>query len=200
MENVIVNTFANHRSLLDRTEKALGDTIILAADRISKAIAEGGKVLIAGNGGSAADAQHISAELVGRFSRERRGFPVIALTCDTSILTALSNDYGFDHVFRRQVEALACPGDIVLLISTSGNSANLSLAAEEALRRGAVLIALLGKGGGELGKIVDSSRNSVNLVVPSDETPRIQEMHCILYHIICDLVEESLMASDGGEK
>lgn len=163
--------------------------IVTAVQLIIEAYQKGGKVLLMGNGGSAADAQHIAAELVGRFKKERRALPAIALTTDTSILTAIGNDYGFDEILRRQVEALAQPDDVVIGISTSGNSLNILLAIEKAKEIGAKTIGLSGKGGGKL-----SQSALLCLVVPSDDTPRIQEAHITIGHIICDLVEESLLS------
>lgn len=147
----------------------------------------GKKVLICGNGGSAADAQHIAAELTGRFKLDRRALPAIALTTDTSALTSISNDYGFDDVFRRQLEGLANDGDVVIGISTSGKSPNILRVFDEAKLRGALSIALLGKGGGECRQNAD-----ISIVVPSDDTPRIQETHILIGHIICELVEKEL--------
>ncbi|MEW6096197.1 MAG: D-sedoheptulose 7-phosphate isomerase [bacterium] len=158
--------------------------IVSVAQLIIEAYQKGGKVLIMGNGGSAADAQHIAAELVGRFKKERKALPAIALTTDTSILTAIGNDYGFDEIFRRQVEALAQPNDVVIGISTSGNSHNVLLAIEKANEIGAKTIGLSGKGGGKLAQSA-----LLCLVIPSDDTPRIQEAHITIGHIICDLVE-----------
>jgi D-sedoheptulose 7-phosphate isomerase len=146
-----------------------------------------------GNGGSAADAQHFAAEMVGRFLMERKALPAIALTTDTSILTAVGNDYGFDEIFTRQVEALANPGDILIGISTSGNSLNVKRALEAGKHIGVKTIGLLGRNGGEIGPIVDS-----NLTVPSFETPRIQEAHLIIIHILCDLIEKGLFGAKSG--
>lgn len=143
-----------------------------------------GKILICGNGGSAADAQHFSAEIVGRYKKERKAMPAIALTTDSSILTAVGNDYGFEQIFARQVEALAKKGDALVIISTSGNSKNLVMAAKKAKEKGAYVFGLLGKKGGEVKKLCD-----FEITVPSDNTPRIQEMHCMIIHIICELVE-----------
>lgn len=196
---LIETAFDSHRDALEKTWVELSGSLVQAAAMIHESITSGGKILIAGNGGSAADAQHMAAEIVGRFSRERPGFPAIALTCDTSILTAVTNDYGFDHVFRRQVEALGRKGDTLILLSTSGNSDNLILAAEEAARRGMRLLCLLGKGGGELGMLVDETEGALSLVVPSAHTPRIQEMHSLVYHILCDLVEERLASEASAE-
>ncbi len=164
--------------------KSLAPAIARAAGMMIGCLRSGGKILICGNGGSAADSQHIAAELVGRFKRERKGLAAVALTTDTSILTALANDYSFDGVFRRQVEALGRPGDLLLLLSTSGNSPNLLLAAREAKAAGLGTCALLGKDGGKLAGEVDLA-----LVVPSSDTARIQEGQALIYHILCDLVE-----------
>ncbi len=155
----------------------------------------GGKLLICGNGGSAADSQHLAAELVGRFQAERPGWAAIALTVDTSTLTAVANDYGFDRVFARQVEALGRPGDVLLVISTSGESANCLEAVTTAGRRGLRTHGLLGKGGGRLRGLVDSA-----LVVPSDHTPRIQELHGLVIHALCAALESACLgpgALDG---
>lgn len=151
------------------------------------ALTTGKKILVMGNGGSAADAQHMAAEFVGRFLLERKGLPAIALTTDTSILTAVGNDYGFDEIFKRQVEALAQPGDVVIGISTSGHSNNVFHALTAANEIGCRTIGLLGRDGGNIAGIVD-----VDLTVPVQETPRIQEAHLTIIHILCDLVERNL--------
>jgi D-sedoheptulose 7-phosphate isomerase len=159
-----------------------------------RALRQGHKLIVFGNGGSAADSQHIAAELVGRYVRERRGLPAIALTTDTSILTSVGNDYGFDHIFERQVEALAVPGDVVLGISTSGNSPNVKRGLLRARAvSGVVTAAFLGKTGGEIKSIVDHA-----IVIPSDDTARIQECHITLGHILCELVEQHLVAEEGS--
>ncbi|MBT4668761.1 MAG: D-sedoheptulose 7-phosphate isomerase, partial [Candidatus Ruthia sp.] len=145
----------------------------------------GGKILIFGNGGSAADAQHIAAELVGRYKVERKGLPAIALTTDTSALTSIGNDYGYNHVFDRQVEALANKGDIVIGISTGGSSGNVISGLRTAKEFGCKLIGFSGRGGGEMNTLCD-----VNLVVPAQDTPRIQEMHIVIGHTICHLIDE----------
>lgn len=154
------------------------------ANEMSRSILRGNKVLWCGNGGSAADCQHLAAELVGRFRRERRGLPSIALTTDTSILTAVANDYGFEEIFRRQVEALCLKGDVVVGISTSGNSKNVCAALEAARQIGAFTVAFTGASGGNLARIAE-----VVLRVPSTETARIQEGHSLCGHILCDWVE-----------
>jgi len=156
-------------------------------EKITECLERGNKILICGNGGSAADSQHFAAELVGRFKLERKGLPAIALTTDTSILTAIGNDYGFDHIFERQIEALGKEGDILVGISTSGNSENVIRAVKKAKDMGVYTIGLLGKDGGKLKDLVDLS-----LIVPSNSTPRIQECHVLIYHIVCEEVERRL--------
>ena len=145
------------------------------------------KILIAGNGGSAAMSSHIAAEFVGRYKIERKGLPCIALTTDTAILTAWANDYSYDGVFERQLEALANPGDIFIALSTSGNSINLIKAVEFSKKHGIDVIGLLGKDGGKL-----KNTSTIEIIVPSDNTPRIQESHLMILHIICELVDKEL--------
>lgn len=156
---------------------------------IAAALQEGRKVLIMGNGGSAADAQHFAAELVGRFLLERRALPAIALTTDTSVLTAVGNDYGFDEIFKRQVEALASAGDVVLGISTSGNSNNVFHALTAANAAGCRTIGLLGRDGGNIAGVVDLA-----VTVAVKQTPLVQAAHGAIIHVICDLVERELFA------
>jgi len=151
-----------------------------------EALKKNGKVLICGNGGSASDSQHIAAEFVGRFQKERRGLPAIALTTNTSTLTALANDYGYEVVFSRQVEALGQKNDVLIGISTSGKARNVSSAIKQAKKMGLKTIALTGGDGGELAKLAD-----VALLVPSNVTARIQEAHITIAHIICELVEDA---------
>jgi len=176
-----------HIDVVNTVGEELAEPIAECVGLLASALKKGHKVLIMGNGGSAADAQHLAAELVGRFLMERKALPAIALTTDTSILTAIGNDYGFDEVFKRQVEALACPGDILIGISTSGNSSNVMRALEAGREIGAITIGLLGRDGGEIGKLVDLA-----LTVPAFETPRIQEAQLFVIHILCDLVEKTL--------
>lgn len=159
------------------------------AARMAEAVRSGAKVLWFGNGGSAADSQHLAAEFVGRFRRERQGLASIALTTDTSILTSIGNDYGYEHVFRRQVEALCRPGDVAVGISTSGNSKNVCLALEAARALGAFTVALTGQGGGAMAGIADAT-----LCVASKDTARIQEAHILCGHILCDLVDMAACA------
>ncbi len=162
------------------------DDLLKSISIIKESLQKGNKLLICGNGGSAADAQHFAAEIVGRFKLERKGFPAIALTTDTSVLTSIGNDYGFDKIFERQVEALGKSGDILFGISTSGNSTNVINAVNKAKEMGIYTIGLLGKGGGELKKLVDLA-----LTVDSDNTARIQECHLTIYHVICEEIEKN---------
>ena len=166
-----------------------GPAIVSAALVIEECLRAGGKLLFCGNGGSAADSQHLVAEFVGRFMLERRALPAIALTANTSILTAIGNDYSFDQVFARQVEAFGRPGDVVVGISTSGNSPNVIAAMKQATELGLKTIGLTGRDGGALAKCVD-----IPLLVPSTSTARIQECHLAIGHVICELVETSLFA------
>ncbi len=168
------------------TEEDIG-TIAEIADTMVEALRRGRKVIWMGNGGSAADAQHLAAELVSKFYMERGGLPSLALHCNTSVVTAVGNDYGFDHVFERQVEALAKEGDVVVGISTSGNSPNVLQAIERARDRGCITVGMTGMSGGVLFGAVD-----LCLRAPSDDTPRIQEVHITAGHIICELVESAM--------
>ncbi len=164
------------------------------ARSMADVLRRGGKLLFCGNGGSAADAQHLAAEFVNRFQQDRRALAAIALTTDTSVLTSIGNDLGFEQVFSRQVEALARPGDLLVALSTSGNSPNVLRAVEAARRLGLATIGFAGGDGGALAANVDEA-----FVVPSRETPRIQETHITLGHALCALVEELLAAEAGGE-
>lgn len=159
------------------------------AHRVMATFKDGGKLLVCGNGGSAADAQHLAGELVGRFLTERHALPCIALTTDSSIITAVGNDYGFERIFSRQVEALACPGDCLLVISTSGNSPNIIAAIAEARTRKCTILTLGGKDGGAMTPMAD-----VAIVVPSNDTPRIQEGHSLIIHTLCALIDEMIAA------
>lgn len=158
--------------------------IVEVANVLRATLARGGKILIMGNGGSAADSQHIAAEIVGRYKKERRGWPAIALTTDTSILTSVGNDYGYDYIFARQIEALCRPEDSVIGITTSGNSKNIVNAIVEANSIGATTIGLTGGTGGQL---LDLCK--YNLVMPSSDTPRIQEAHIFVGHSLCGMLE-----------
>ncbi|MHC4788041.1 MAG: D-sedoheptulose-7-phosphate isomerase [Planctomycetota bacterium] len=182
-EAILREAAAVHEALLP-----LSPAIEEVARRIADTLAGGGALYVMGNGGSAADSQHLAGELVGRFLIEgRRPLPCCALSTDTSVLTSLANDYGIEEVFARQVAAFVREGDAVIGISTSGESANVLAAVEEARRRGALTIALTGRGGGAL-----ADRCDLAVVVPADETPRIQEAHGTIIHIWCELVEGAL--------
>jgi D-sedoheptulose 7-phosphate isomerase len=177
------NAIAEHQIMFEK----LGDLIpqiSQVAEELKACLKHGGKILLMGNGGSAADSQHIAAEIVGRFKKERRGLAAIALTTDTSIITSVGNDYGYDYIFARQIEALCRPEDVVIGITTSGNSKNIVAAIEEANRLGATTIGLTGGNGGKLTAIC-----KFNLVMPSSETARVQEAHIFVGHSLCDLLE-----------
>jgi D-sedoheptulose 7-phosphate isomerase len=176
-----------HREVYERTVATLVPVIERMAEAVTSCLRAGGKILVFGNGGSAADAQHIASELTGRYVADRRGFAAIALTTDTSALTAISNDYGFEHVFRRQVEALARKGDVAIAISTSGNSPNIVRAIEQARMMGCTTIGLTGRDGGAMKELCD-----IAVIVPADDTARIQEMHILIAHALCNHVERTL--------
>src|SRR6266851_2545538 len=190
VRTVIEASIATKQSMLGNRE--LISTAAKVSEILVHALKQGNKVLIFGNGGSAADAQHIAAELVGRFAFDRPALPALALSVNSSCVTAIGNDYGFDRVFSRQLEALARPGDIAIGISTSGNSANVLRAMSTAKEIGLKTIALTGNSGGKL-------RNNVDycICVPSDETPRIQECHILIGHIISELVEREIFHEEG---
>src|SRR6185369_13668687 len=193
METMIKAQLADHRAVIQLMENSLTGTVSDMVEAIIKALASGKKLLIMGNGGSAADAQHFAAEIIGRFKLERPALPAIALTTDSSILTAIGNDYGFDHVFTRQVEGLATSGDVVIGISTSGNSPNVLAALVKAKELGCGTMALLGRDGGSIKGSVD-----IPAIIPSHDTPRIQEGHITIIHIVCDLVERQLFGSQAN--
>jgi len=169
--------------------KAIADT----ATACVEAYRRGNKTLLAGNGGSAADAQHIAAELVGRYGFDRPSIPSLALTTDTSNLTAIGNDYGYDKVFSRQLEGMGVKGDIFFGISTSGNSVNVINAFESAKAKGIMTVALVGRDGGKMAQMAD-----IAIIVPSDATPRIQESHILIGHILCDVIEKELFGDGVG--
>lgn len=177
--------FAAHDQAIADTRDRVLDDIVRLGSLLARAVKNGNCVFFMGNGGSAADSQHLAAEFVGRFQKERRGFPAVALTTDTSILTAVGNDYGFETVFARQVEALAKDGDVVVGLSTSGNSANVIKALQAAKAVGAVAVGLTGRSGGRMAEICD-----LCVRVPADVTARIQEAHILIGHIACELVDE----------
>jgi D-sedoheptulose 7-phosphate isomerase len=183
MKDIIQNEFNEHIKTANLLHK-LTDEIACSAQLCIDCLKSGGKILIFGNGGSAADAQHIAAELVGRYKTNRKGLPAIALTTDSSVLTSIANDFSYDLVFERQVEALANKGDVVIGISTSGSSANVIKALKLASKLKCKTIGFSGQNGGLMSKICD-----INIVSPSKDTPRIQEMHIIICHTICHLID-----------
>jgi D-sedoheptulose 7-phosphate isomerase len=175
----------DHHQLIQKVMDTLTADIEAACQMMTETISRGNKVLIAGNGGSAADAQHIAAELTGRFVKDRKGLPGIALTTDTSALTSIANDYGYEYVFSRQVEALAQPGDLFIGISTSGNSQGILNAFTAAKNSNCKTLGLSGRDGGKMNELSD-----LNIVVPSPVTARIQEMHILIGHILCKAVDD----------
>ncbi len=182
----IAEIYESHARVLEAT-RAMMDRVQEATDLVVESLRAGGTFLIAGNGGSAADAQHIAGEFVGRFLKERKALPCIALNTNSTIITAIGNDYSYDRVFSRQVEAFGKSGDVLLAITTSGNSGNIIEAARVAKSMGIKVVGLTGQGGGKLAPECD-----LLLDVPSTETPRVQEMHIMLAHILCELAEIEL--------
>lgn len=180
----ILESIGEHQDVVEGL-KTLENEIYMFSKKINMTLASSHKILLMGNGGSAADCQHIAAEIVGRYKKERKGLAAIALTTDTSILTSVGNDYSFEYIFARQIEALGVKGDLVTAISTSGNSKNIIKALEKAGEIGCDTVGLLGRGGGKI-------KNLVNLpiIVPSDNTPRIQESHILIGHIVCELTDD----------
>jgi len=192
MSELIKNTL---QASCDVKQKVINDDSLLATissviDVCVRALKDGNKILLAGNGGSASDSQHIAAELVGRFEKDRKGLPAIALTTNSSQLTAIANDYGYDNVFQRQVQALARSGDVFFGLSTSGNSKNVVSAVEQCKEMGVITVSMTGESGGKLKTISDYCIN-----VPSDNTARIQEVHITIGHIICKAIEDALSSS-----
>ena len=171
--------------------EALTRPVCDAAQILLNCITSGGKVLACGNGGSAGDAQHFAAELVGRFERERPGLAALSMSTDTSILTAIGNDYAFDQIYAKQVQALGQPGDVLLAITTSGNSANILEAIDAAHQKDMVVVALTGKGGGKVPGALNEG--DIHICVPHDRTARIQEVHLLVIHCLCDAVDVSLL-------
>ena len=187
MMNMIQDELNAHKQTIEKTIEELQSYIYTACIITTETINNGGKILLFGNGGSAADAQHIAAELSGRYKSERRGLAGIALTTDTSVLTAVGNDYGFERIFDRQVEALANSGDVLIGISTSGHSKNVLRALSLGKNLGCITIGLSGNDGGVMDEFCD-----VNIIVPSSDTPRIQEMHILIGHIIAQAIDDSV--------
>ncbi len=187
IKTTIAREFKLHLETIEAVIGNMEEELAKASALAVETLKRGNKILLCGNGGSAADAQHIAAELTGRYKTERRGLPAIALTTDTSALTAIGNDYGYDRVFDRQVEALVNKGDLLIGISTSGDSLNILSALLLAKDMGASTIGFSGKGGGKMNYACD-----INLVVPSDNTPRIQEMHILFGHTMCQVIDDEL--------
>ena len=190
MQSIIKNEFNAHLNSSQKTLENIGINIEIAAKICIDSLKVGNKILIFGNGGSAADAQHIAAEIVGSYKVERKGLPAIALTTDTSVLTSIGNDFGFEHLFDRQVQALSNKGDVLIGISTGGTSKNVISALKLGKSNGCKVIGFSGKSGGDFNNICD-----VNLVVASEDTPRIQEIHILIGHIICHLIDQAFITS-----
>ena len=184
---LIEKSLVEHQITIKLVQEKLLPVINQSAERLCDVLNAGNKILVCGNGGSAADAQHFAAELVGRFELERGGLPAIALTTDTSILTAVGNDYGFSQLFSRQVEALAGPGDALIAISTSGNSENVLLAMQKASEKGCLTIGLTGRDGGAIAKVADLLLN-----VAVERTARVQEAHLMILHLICEQIDAAV--------
>ena len=195
LEQRIQQHFFDSADLKYAAAEVLAKPIADAVGTLMGCITSGGKVLVCGNGGSAGDAQHFAAEFVGRFERERPGLAAIALTTDSSILTAVANDYDFAAIFSKQVQAIGSPGDVLLAITTSGNSANVLAAVEAAHAKEMAVIALTGRDGGKLRKLL--LETDVHVCVPHERTIRIQEVHLLVVHCLCDAVDAQLLGSDA---
>ena len=191
LEQRIEQQFIDSADLKYQSAQTLSKPIAAAVGALLMCVTGGGKVMACGNGGSAADAQHFAAEFVGRFERERPELGAIALSTDSSILTAIANDYHFDQIFSKQVRALGQPGDVLLAISTSGNSRNVLAAIEAAHERDLIVVALTGKGGGKIAQVVRET--DVHVCVPHERTARIQEVHLLVLHCLCDGVDSQLL-------
>ena len=191
LEQRIEQQFIDSADLKYQSAQTLSKPIAAAVGALLMCVTSGGKVMACGNGGSAADAQHFAAEFVGRFERERPELGAIALSTDSSILTAIANDYHFDHIFSKQVRALGQPGDVLLAISTSGNSRNVLAAIEAAHERDLIVVALTGKGGGKIAQVLRET--DVHVCVPHERTARIQEVHLLVLHCLCDGVDSQLL-------
>ena len=188
MQSIIKHELNEHLKTAKQTMESASNSIEIAAELCISCLKKGNKILLFGNGGSAADSQHIAAEIVGRYKTERRGLPAIALTTDTSALTAIGNDYGYLNIFSRQVEALANKGDVLIGISTGGSSANVINGLKIGQDLECKTIGLSGKDGGDFNNLCD-----VNIVVPAFDTPRIQEMHIVIGHTICHLIDKAFI-------
>jgi D-sedoheptulose 7-phosphate isomerase len=193
----ILSHFHESAELKIQSASVLARPIEQAVELMFGALSNGNKILACGNGGSAADCQHFSAQLVGRFERERLPLPVMALTTDTSILTAIGNDYSYQEIFSKQVQAYGQAGDVLLALSTSGNSANVNAAIEAALERDMRVVALTGKSGGATAKLLTDA--DVHICVPHDRTARIQEVHLLTIHCLCDGIDVALFGGDENE-
>ena len=191
LEQRIEQQFIDSADLKYQSAQTLSKPIAAAVGALLMCVTGGGKVMACGNGGSAADAQHFAAEFVGRFERERPELGAIALSTDSSIITAIANDYNFDKIFSKQVRALGQPGDVLLAISTSGNSRNVLAAIEAAHERDLIVVALTGKGGGKITQLLRET--DVHICVPHDRTARIQEVHLLVLHCLCDGVDSQLL-------
>jgi D-sedoheptulose 7-phosphate isomerase len=197
-ESRILAHFAASARLKQDAAPLLAPAIARAAGIVTACLFADGRVLACGNGGSAGDAQHFAAEMVGRFERERPELPAIALTADSSILTAIANDYAFEQVFAKQVRALGRRGDVLLAISTSGNSANVVAAIDAARERDMAVVALTGRGGGRIGELLGD--DDVHICVPHDRTARIQEVHLLVIHCLCDAIDRTLLGDEVGHQ
>lgn len=184
--DLIVTELREHKQLVDEVISVLSNDIEIACQMVLRTLLSGNKLILVGNGGSAADAQHIAAEFTGRYQRDRIPLSAIALSTDTSALTAIGNDYGFEYIFSRQYEALAKKGDLLIAISSSGNSSNILKVVKQAIQMGNQVLGLSGRGGGEM-----NGYCNLNVVIPSNTTARIQEMHILIGHILCKSVDEN---------
>lgn len=191
LEQRIQQQFFDSADLKYAAAEILSRPIADAVNAVVGCITAGGKVLACGNGGSASDAQHFAAEFIGRFERERPGLAAIALTTDSSILTAVGNDYSFTDIFSKQVQALGAPGDVLIAITTSGNSANVLAAVEAAHAKEMTVVALTGRGGGKMNELL--TETDVHICVPHDRTARVQEVHILALHCLCDAVDLQLL-------
>lgn len=188
MEQKINLAFQEHLRVAEATEVLIKKDLAIAAEKCIEALKNGNKILFLGNGGSAADAEHLTAELTGRYKRDRKGLAAICLTSDSAAITSIGNDYGFHYIFSRQIEALGQAGDVCIAISTSGNSENILQALAEAKKQNIFTIGFLGKNGGIAADLCD-----LPMIVPAQETSFIQEMHILMGHILCDLIEEAFI-------
>ena len=187
LKNIYHDNFTTHLKTIEKSKELLSEPIITAGQILARSIKNSGTLFWCGNGGSAADSQHLAAELVGRFKENRRALRSIALTTDTSVLTCVANDFSYDDIFSRQLEALGREGDVLIAITTSGKSENILRVMKVAKEMGLITIALLGKGGGTAKKYADYA-----VIVPSDSTARIQETHILIGHILCEMIEKEL--------